>query len=60
MPSRVSRVLDTHGSLVFPGVYDPVSAKIAEQAGFPLAFISGYAVAATLLGEPDLGLLTHS
>jgi methylisocitrate lyase len=60
MPSRVSRVLDTHGSLVFPGVYDPVSAKIAEQAGFPLAFISGYAVAATLLGEPDLGLLTQT
>lgn len=60
MPSRVSQVLDTHGSLVFPGVYDPVSAKIAEQAGFPLAFISGYAVAATLLGEPDLGLLTQT
>jgi len=60
MPSRVSHVLDTHGSLVFPGVYDPVSAKIAEQAGFPLAFISGYAVAATLLGEPDLGLLTQT
>jgi 2-methylisocitrate lyase-like PEP mutase family enzyme len=60
MPPRVSRVLDIHGPLVFPGVYDPVSAKIAEQAGFPLAFISGYAVAATLLGEPDLGLLTQT
>ncbi|MEO2198512.1 MAG: oxaloacetate decarboxylase [bacterium] len=60
MPSRVHQVIATHGSLVFPGVYDPLSAKIAEQTGFPLAFVSGYAVAATLLGEPDLGLLTQT
>ncbi len=60
MPSRVQHVIDTHGSLVFPGVYDPLSAKIAERTGFPLAFISGYAVAATLIGEPDLGLLTQT
>ena len=55
MPSRVQRILDEHGALVFPGVYDTLSAKIAERAGFPLAFISGYAVSATLIGEPDLG-----
>lgn len=60
MPSRVQQIIDSHGSLVFPGAYDPLSAKIAEQTGFPLAFVSGYAVAATLLGEPDLGLLTQT
>ena len=60
MPSRVQQAIDTHGSLVFPGVYDPLSAKVAEQTGFPLAFVSGYAVAATLIGEPDLGLLTQT
>jgi methylisocitrate lyase len=60
MPSRVQRILDEHGALVFPGVYDTLSAKIAERAGFPLAFISGYAVSATLIGEPDLGLLTQT
>ncbi len=58
--TRVQRVLDEHGALVFPGVYDTLSAKIAERVGFPLAFISGYAVSATLIGEPDLGLLTQT
>ena len=59
-PDRVRRILDEHGSLVFPGVYDTLSAKIAERAGFPLAFISGYAVSATFIGQPDLGLLTQT
>ena len=57
---RVRRILDERGTLVFPGVYDTLSAKIAERAGFPLAFISGYAVSATLIGEPDMGLLTQT
>ena len=59
-PGRVRRILDERGTLVFPGVYDTLSAKVAERAGFPLAFVSGYAVAATLIGEPDLGLLTQT
>jgi methylisocitrate lyase len=58
--SRVSAVLAKHGTIVFPGVYDTLSAKLAERAGFPLAFISGYSVAATAIGEPDLGLLTQT
>jgi 2,3-dimethylmalate lyase len=58
--TRVSAILDKHGSTVFPGVYDTLSAKLAERAGFPMAFISGYSVAATAIGEPDLGLLTQT
>ena len=42
------------------GVYDPLSAKLAERAGFVAAMLSGYSVAATHLGEPDFGLLTQS
>lgn len=42
------------------GFYDGVSARLVERAGFPLAFMGGYAVAATLLGEPDIGLLTQA
>lgn len=56
----VHQVLADVGSLAFPGVYDTLSAKIAERAGFPMAFISGYSVAATLIGEPDFGLLTQT
>ena len=58
--TRIHRILDQVGSLAFPGVYDTLSAKLARQAGFPVAFISGYSVAATAIGEPDLGLLTQT
>lgn len=57
--TRVQIILDELGAIVFPGVYDTLSAKIVEQIGFPLTFISGYSVAATVIGEPDLGLLTQ-
>ena len=42
------------------GVYDVLSAKLAERAGIKTVIVSGYAVAASLLGEPDLGLLTKT
>lgn len=59
--TRIHRILEAAGgAMAFPGVYDALSAKIAERAGFPMAFISGYSVAATDLGEPDLGLLTQT
>lgn len=46
--------------LLSAGVYDPLSAKIAERAGFSSVVLSGYAVSATYLGEPDFGILTQS
>src|SRR6476660_3591451 len=58
--TRVGEILRERGSIVFPGVYDTLSAKIVEQVGFPMSFISGYSVAATSFGEPDLGLLTQT
>src|SRR6187399_1949195 len=61
MPStRIHQVLQSTGSVVFPGVYDTLSARIVERVGFPMTFISGYSVAATAIGEPDLGLLTQT
>jgi methylisocitrate lyase len=58
--TRVQGILDKHSAIVFPGVYDTLSARLAARAGFPMAFISGYSVAATAIGEPDLGLLTQT
>jgi len=61
MPTtRVGAILQRQGSVVFPGVYDTLSAKLVERAGFAMSFISGYSVAATSIGEPDLGLLTQT
>ncbi len=57
--TRVQTLLDELDVIVFPGVYDALSAKIAQRAGFPLSFISGYSVSASLIGEPDMGFLTQ-
>ena len=46
------------GALLIPGVADPLTAKIAERAGFQAVFLSGYAASAVRLGAPDVGLLT--
>jgi methylisocitrate lyase len=43
---------------VAPGVYDCISTKVVERAGFPAAFVSGAAVTASVLGYPDVGLQT--
>jgi methylisocitrate lyase len=53
-------LLAEKGPLVMPGVYDALSAKLAAQAGFEVIFITGYSLSATLLGEPDFGLLTQT
>lgn len=58
--TRVHKVLEEVGALAFPGIYDTLSAKIAEKTGFPMAFVSGYSLAASTIGEPDFGLLTQT
>ncbi len=44
--------------LIAPGVYDPLTALIAEQAGFEALYVSGAAIAYTRLGRPDIGLVS--
>ena len=51
---RVRKLLARDEPLVMGGFYDGVSARLVERAGFPLAFMGGYAVAASMLGEPDI------
>jgi carboxyvinyl-carboxyphosphonate phosphorylmutase len=43
--------------LVFPGVYDAITARIAQKAGFEAMFQTGYGTSATLLGMPDYGFI---
>jgi len=56
----IHRSLEENGQLIMPGVYDALSAKIAQRAGFEVVFVTGYSLSATLLGEPDFGLLTQT
>lgn len=44
--------------LVMPGAHDALSAKIIEACGFDALAVGGYAVSASTLGKPDVGLLT--
>ncbi len=44
--------------LLAPGVYDPLTARLAEGAGAEALYVSGAAVAYTRLGRPDIGLVT--
>jgi len=46
--------------VVAPGVYDALTASLAEAAGFGALYLSGAAMAYTRLGGPDLGLVTMS
>jgi methylisocitrate lyase len=43
--------------IVLPGVFDALSAKVAENSGFEAMFQTGYGSAASLLGMPDFGFL---
>ena len=56
----IRQALATYGQLIMPGIYDALSAKIAARAGFEVTFITGYSLSATVLGEPDFGLLTQT
>jgi len=51
----------THKPIVVaPGVYDALTAHLAEQAGFFTLYVSGAAIAYTRLGRPDIGLVAMS
>ena len=46
--------------LLAPGVYDALTALLAEQAGFEVLYLSGASIAYTRLGRSDVGLTTFS
>ena len=52
--------LITNGSFISaPGVFDPLSARVAEQSGANALYMTGYGVSASLLGKPDAGLVSY-
>ena len=55
--SRLRDRLTTGDPVLMPGVWDPLSALLAERAGFTTVFLSGFALAGTLLGVPDIGII---
>jgi 2-methylisocitrate lyase-like PEP mutase family enzyme len=59
-PAQQIRDLVAADTVLMPGVYDAITARIAARLGFDIVFISGYSVSAARLGEPDFGFLTES
>lgn len=55
--ARFARLVGRGEMLVLPGVYDGISARVAEEAGFGSLYVSGGAIARGC-GLPDLGLLS--
>ena len=59
-PDRLRALLAKPDFVVMPAVWDGLSAKLAAQAGFETAFLSGSCVAASRLGGPDLDLISFA
>ena len=53
-------LLDKPGLLRMPGCHDAISARLIEEAGFKLGFMSGFAVSSARLGMPDTGLISYA
>jgi 2-methylisocitrate lyase-like PEP mutase family enzyme len=60
MPNTLKHKLDAGQTVLAPGIYDALSALIAEQAGFDALYLSGASIAYTRLGRSDVGLTTYS
>lgn len=58
--STLKQRLSQSGAVLAPGIYDALSALIAEQAGFEALYLSGASIAYTKLGRSDIGLTTFS
>ena len=56
--ARLRRLIGGPKAVLVPGCYDALGARILEQAGFPAIYMSGSAVTASLLGYPDIGLVS--
>jgi 2-methylisocitrate lyase-like PEP mutase family enzyme len=56
---RLRTLLARPGILVMPGCHDAMSARLVEEAGFELGFMSGFAVSGARLGMPDTGLISY-
>ena len=55
---QAAALLASGRTIVAPGAFDPLAARLVEEAGFPAVYITGFGTSAALLGRPDVGLLT--
>jgi 2,3-dimethylmalate lyase len=56
MKPSLADIIQQPGILTLPGVYDGISARVANSLGFPALYMTGYGAVASALGVPDAGL----
>ncbi len=56
--AQLRSVLESNETLLVPGCYDALTAKILKQAGFEVIYMTGSGVTASVIGWPDVGVLT--
>jgi 2,3-dimethylmalate lyase len=56
--ARLRELLASGQTILAPGAFDPLAARLVEEAGFPAVYMTGFGASAALLGRPDVGLLT--
>jgi 2,3-dimethylmalate lyase len=55
---RLRQLLAGDQAVIAPGAYDALSARLVEEAGFPAVYMTGFGTAASMLGRPDIGLVS--
>ena len=58
--SQLRLLLDNNSPVVAPGAFNALFAKLIEEADFKAVYLSGAGVANSLLGAPDLGMVTQT
>ena len=52
VPARLRALLDSGQTILAPGAFDPLSARLVEEAGFPAVYMTGFGTSAALIGRP--------
>ena len=58
--AALARRIRDRNLTIAPGVFDMISAKVADRAGFDALYMTGYGIAASHMGLPDAGLVSYS
>lgn len=58
--AKLQALIDRPGIISTPGVFDAMSTRLVEEAGFDAAFMGGFAVSAARIGLPDTGLISYA
>lgn len=58
--SRLRKLIDEKTFVIAPGAYDCIGARLVEQAGFPAVYLTGSGMSMSMLGAPDVGLVSFA